>query len=165
MRCLSVAVGKTPAHVVPASVAPATSDSGARRRRAGARPSTLPPDTTGSSPLPPRDAPDDADTSTPTSSGSASESLTSKSSGLSSTSSTKRSRRPRTVKALAAQVAALATDVLNGDVTGDQLESVRVYASLVRTAAQLITSEVTRARFVRETPDLTLEDPDEEQDD
>lgn len=70
--------------------------------------------------------------------------------------------RPRTVRALAAQVADLATAVLNGEVEGDALEAARVYASLTRTTAQLVSAEVTRARFLRMEPNLSLEGDDDD---
>jgi hypothetical protein len=65
---------------------------------------------------------------------------------------------PKDVKELAQMVTVLATAVLNGDIVGEDLESVRIVAGLVRTAAQLKTAEVGRARLMREAPDLSFED-------
>jgi hypothetical protein len=81
---------------------------------------------------------------------------TSSTSSSPSASSTGRYRRPINVKQMAGQVLDLATAVINGDVQGEDLDRARLYASLARTTAQLVNSEVTRARFLREQPDLTF---------
>jgi hypothetical protein len=49
--------------------------------------------------------------------------------------------------------------VLRGEIA---IEQARVYASLARTVAQAVSTEVTRSRFLAEAPDLTFE-PDEEE--
>lgn len=47
--------------------------------------------------------------------------------------------------------------VLNGDL---DLERARLYSSVARTVAQALSTEVSRARFLAQAPDLTLEDDD-----
>ena len=71
--------------------------------------------------------------------------------------SSRRWRKPRHVRALAAQVNEVATQVLNGDI---DFEKARLYANLTRTLAQTISAETTRARFAKEAPDLSLEGED-----
>jgi len=68
--------------------------------------------------------------------------------------SNKRWRTPKTVKEFAAQVNTVATMVLNGEMPE---ETAKIYASQARVVAQAISSEVTRARFVKEEPNLSLE--------
>lgn len=46
--------------------------------------------------------------------------------------------------------------VLNGDI---DLDVARTYSNIGRTMAQVLSAEVYRARYMREAPDLTLEDP------
>jgi Zn-dependent peptidase ImmA (M78 family) len=65
---------------------------------------------------------------------------------------------PRTVREFAAQCNDVATKVLNDEIDVDKA---RLYASVARVVAQAVSSEVTRARFVKEEPDLSLEMPDE----
>lgn len=91
---------------------------------------------------------------TSTKSESASESPTSKRSAGRSVGSKGHWRQPATVKEFAAQVNAIATAVLNGEVTGETMASVRLYSALVRTVAQAMTTEVQRARFLGEAPQL-----------
>jgi hypothetical protein len=79
---------------------------------------------------------------------------TSKNSDAPTSGSNKRWRAPRTVKEFAAQVNQVATMVLNQEIDEDVA---KLYASNARVVAQAISSEVTRARFVREEPNLSLE--------
>jgi hypothetical protein len=53
----------------------------------------------------------------------------------------------------AAQASDVATRVLNGTM---DLDTARVYGAVARTVAQAMTTEVQRARFLREAPDLQL---------
>lgn len=53
----------------------------------------------------------------------------------------------------------MATKVLNGTM---DTEAARLYSSLARTVAQTMSSEVTRARFLAQEPDLTFEPEVEE---
>lgn len=61
---------------------------------------------------------------------------------------------PTDVKALAAQANKVATMVLNDEI---DLEQARTYGMLVRSAAQLVSLESSRSRFMKEEPDLDLE--------
>lgn len=79
-----------------------------------------------------------------------------------SSGSNKRWRQPRSVREFAAQVNAMATAVLNGEVSGDGLEAARLYAGLARTVAQAMTTEVQRARFLGLAPELNFENPEDE---
>lgn len=45
--------------------------------------------------------------------------------------------------------------VLNDEI---EVETARVYASHVRVVAQALSSEVTRSRFLKEAPDMSLDD-------
>lgn len=54
----------------------------------------------------------------------------------------------------------VATRVLNG---GIDVEAARLYSSLARTVAATMSSEVTRARFLTQEPDLTFEAEVEEE--
>lgn len=63
-------------------------------------------------------------------------------------------RTPRNAREWAAQLNHLATSVLNGTV---DLEQAKVVSSISRSAAQLLTAEVQRARFLQIEPDLSLE--------
>jgi hypothetical protein len=69
-----------------------------------------------------------------------------------------RYERPTGVRQLAAQVISVATAVINGDVQGEDLDRARLFSNLTRTAAQLISTDVSRARFHQQPPDLTIED-------
>lgn len=62
-------------------------------------------------------------------------------------------RKPTNVTEFAAQVNEVATKVLNGDI---DLESARIYSGLARVVAQSVSVQVTRARFLKEVPDLSL---------
>ena len=95
------------------------------------------------------------DMSGPTRSGSDSSSRISPSSDGRSGDSTKFWRTPRTVKQFAAQVNDVATRLLNGEI---ELETARSYASLARTVAQAASLETSRSRFLKEAPDLRLDD-------
>jgi hypothetical protein len=71
--------------------------------------------------------------------------------------SAKQSRRwktPRNAREWAAQLNSIATGVLNGTV---DLEEAKIVSSISRSAAQLLTAEVQRARFLQIEPDLSLE--------
>lgn len=57
--------------------------------------------------------------------------------------------------AFAAQANRVATMVLNGEI---DLEVARTYSSMARTVAQAMSTEVSRARFVRTQPTLDLTD-------
>ena len=63
-------------------------------------------------------------------------------------------RKPRTVREFAAQANEVATKILNGEI---DMEVARSYASLARVVAQSASVEVTRARFLKREPDLSLE--------
>jgi len=65
---------------------------------------------------------------------------------------------PRNVRELAGQANAVATLILNGKI---DIEVARSYGALVRGIAQMMSIEVTRARFVRAEPILELEQPKE----
>lgn len=91
------------------------------------------------------------DGSAPTANGSASSSPTSESSARRSGGWTK----PRNVKQFAGQVNEIATMVLNGEI---DIETARAYSSLARTVAQSVSLEVTRSRFLKEVPDLRLDE-------
>lgn len=71
-----------------------------------------------------------------------------------SSTSNKRYRKPRTIREFAAQANEIATLVLNGEI---DLETARNYASLARVVSQTASIEVTRARFLKREPDLSLE--------
>lgn len=60
------------------------------------------------------------------------------------------------MKALSVQINAIATAVLNGQI--DDLEPIRLYSNLTRTLAQTISAQATRSRFLKEAPDLRLDD-------
>ena len=65
---------------------------------------------------------------------------------------------PRNVREFAVQANRLATMVLNAEVDFDVA---RTYATLARVVAQAASIEVTRSRFLKEAPDLSLEADDE----
>ena len=77
-----------------------------------------------------------------------------------SKSSTRHWRQPKNAKDWAAQINAIATAVLNHEI---DLEEARLVSALSRSAAQLLTAEVQRARFLQIEPDLNLEFADEPQ--
>lgn len=60
---------------------------------------------------------------------------------------------PSSVREFAAQANQVATMVLNGDI---DKETARTYSALARVVAQATSIEVTRARFLKEAPDLSL---------
>jgi hypothetical protein len=66
---------------------------------------------------------------------------------------------PRSVQELAGQANQVATLMLNGEI---DMELARSYGSLVRGIAQMMSIEVTRARFVKTEPILTFTTPEDE---
>lgn len=64
-------------------------------------------------------------------------------------------RTPNSVRDFAAQANRVATMVLNGQI---DKETARTYSTLARVVAQAASIEVTRARFLKEAPDLSLEE-------
>lgn len=76
-----------------------------------------------------------------------------------SSSLTKQWHTPKNVRAFASQVNQVATMVLNGEM---DLNHARLYSGLVRTVAQAMSTEVSRARFLSQIPDLSFEDEDRE---
>lgn len=70
------------------------------------------------------------------------------------TDSNKSWRQPVDVRGLASQVNKVATMVLNGKLS---IEDVKGYATLTRTIAQLISAETARARMLREPPNLSFD--------
>ena len=62
-------------------------------------------------------------------------------------------KQPTTVHQLACQVSAAGTLLLNGKLN---LEVARTYSSMMRATAQLVHSEIHRARMAENPPDLTL---------
>lgn len=70
-----------------------------------------------------------------------------------SAASSKRWRSPGSAMAFAAQANMVATLVLNGEI---DLDTARTYASVARTVAQAMSTEVSRARFVQSIPQLDL---------
>jgi hypothetical protein len=62
---------------------------------------------------------------------------------------------PHNVRQLASQANKVATMVLNGDMDP---ETARTYSALIRTVAQSMSTEVTRARSQKNVPDLTFEE-------
>ena len=77
-------------------------------------------------------------------------------SGEQSSDSTQPWPLPSTVREFASQVNWVATSVLNGEI---ERERARLYASLARVISQTVSAEVTRARFLKQEPDLTFEPP------
>ena len=90
-----------------------------------------------------------------TESASDSTSPTSNSSEEPSSASTERWKRPRNVREFAAQTNKVATDLLNGEMN---LDVARTYSSLARGVAQMMSIEVTRARFLKTEPVLEFDD-------
>lgn len=80
-------------------------------------------------------------------------------SGGRSKSSKRQWRRPSNVAHFTAQALDVARLVLKGEL---DLETGKVYASIARTAAQTITSQVMKARFLNKEPDLTFTYEDDE---
>ena len=64
---------------------------------------------------------------------------------------------PGTVREFASQVNSVATSVLNDEI---DMDNAKIYASLARVISQTVSAEVTRARFLRQEPDLTFEPPE-----
>ena len=64
--------------------------------------------------------------------------------------------RPKDARALAAQITTVSTALLNGVFSAAELDVLRLYAAMVRSTAQLMTAETSRARQSRELPDLSL---------
>lgn len=120
---------------------------------AGSSPPT-PPTRNGSPPHPKGEHGGDAG-STRTANGSASSSQTYRLSAGRSNGSKRRWPKPKTVKQFAAQINEVATLVLNGEI---ELEQARVYSGLVRTVAQSVSLETSRARFLQQAPDLRLDE-------
>lgn len=79
---------------------------------------------------------------------------TSSSSGEPSSGSKSAWHKPRTVREFAAQANQVATMILNGQIDMDVAKG---YATLARVVAQSASIEVTRARFLKREPDLSLE--------
>lgn len=78
---------------------------------------------------------------------------TSKPSELPSAVSKKLWRTPRTVREFASQANQVATMVLNGDL---DINTARIYSGIARTVAQAMSTEVSRARFLSELPNLSF---------
>ena len=70
-------------------------------------------------------------------------------------SSNKQWRQPRSAREFASQANAVATMLLNGRL---DLETARAYATLTRTIAQTLSTEVSKARFLEKPPDLSLDE-------
>lgn len=90
--------------------------------------------------------------------GSESESTSTKTftpSGEQSNGSKKHWQRPNDVRGFASQANSVATMILNGEI---DLEVARAYASVARVISQSISAETTRARFVKQEPDLKFDD-------
>lgn len=59
------------------------------------------------------------------------------------------------MREFAAQANMVATDLLNGEI---DIDSARTYSSLARGVAQMMSINVTRARFLKEEPVLEFDD-------
>jgi hypothetical protein len=105
----------------------------------------------------PRNEPDGSETteSTP-----GSTSPTSNSSERPSSGSTERWKKPRTVREFAAQTNTVATALLNGEMN---LDIARTYSSLARGVAQMMSIEVTRARFLKTEPILEFDEGEDDE--
>lgn len=68
--------------------------------------------------------------------------------------STRRWKQPSTVRQLTAQANAVSTLLLNGKIG---LDVAKAYSGILRSCAQTITAEITKARFLENAPDLTIE--------
>lgn len=90
------------------------------------------------------------------------ESPTSKTSDAPSGASMRRWPTPKNVREFASQANMVATMVLNGTMDEDRA---RTYSAVARTVAQAMSTEVTRARFLQEVPDLDLPPIEFEMDD
>lgn len=77
----------------------------------------------------------------------------SRNSGKRTSSSSKSWRQPADAKELAAQTNMVATMLLNNEI---DIDTARTYAALTRVIAQVLSVTVTRARFVKTEPDLSL---------
>lgn len=97
----------------------------------------------------------DASGSSPTSSASESMSPITTPPGQPSKPLSRHWRQPTNAREFAAQVNAVATMILNGEMNQD---TARWYASVARTVVGAMSIEVTRARFLRTEPSLTLSD-------
>jgi hypothetical protein len=62
-------------------------------------------------------------------------------------------RRPGTALEFASQANDVCTRLLNGEI---DIRKAKAYAALARVVSQTISAEVTRARFLKEAPDLRL---------
>lgn len=93
--------------------------------------------------------------SEPTESASGSTSPTSRPSAEPSDGSMKQWKKPHNVREFAAQANSVATDLLNGEMN---LDVARTYSSLARGVAQMMSIEVTRARFLKTEPVLEFDD-------
>jgi hypothetical protein len=69
--------------------------------------------------------------------------------------SNKHWRTPKTVREFAAQVNHVATMVLNDEIDPDKA---RIYNSSARVVAQSLSSDVTRSRFLKEEPNMSLDE-------
>lgn len=85
---------------------------------------------------------------------------TSRRSGEPSSGSKVRWRRPKNVREFAAQANSVATMMLNGDL---DIDTARAYSSIARGIAQMMSINVTRARFLKTEPILEFDQDDEEQ--
>lgn len=89
---------------------------------------------------------------------------TSRPSGKRRGGSKKQWHKPTNAKELAAQINQVATMVLNGEI---DLEVVKPYSTLIRGEVQVLSVQVTQARFARTVPELDLDlevfDGDEEE--
>jgi hypothetical protein len=66
--------------------------------------------------------------------------------------------KPTGVRGLISQAREVGTMVLNGDLSDEELERVRIYAGLTRVVTQGMSTMVTKARFAKTEPDLDFED-------
>lgn len=80
---------------------------------------------------------------------------TSRRSGEPSRDSKVRWRKPRNVREFAAQANSVATMMLNGEI---DIDTARAYSSIARGIAQMMSINVTRARFLKEEPILEFDD-------
>jgi hypothetical protein len=65
--------------------------------------------------------------------------------------------RPVNAQAFAAQANDVCTRLLNGEI---EQKLAQTYASLARVVSQTLSAQVTKARFLKEAPDLSLELPE-----
>lgn len=97
---------------------------------------------------------DGATSSADTASSAADRAQTSQNSGGRSSESIGRWREPKNVREFASQANRVATMLLNGEIS---IDTARAYSAVARTAAQAVTAETARARFMGTAPDLTFE--------